>query len=291
MTQPTPAEHRPHRTTRTAWSAWSAWAGLVALVAAGVLATGCGQSLSAIVGSTSTTQGPVGAGVPSATTTPLSGEVAVAFPVVGCTNSFGVVLPTQGWKPSVLLAPIPTTLVGKVEFYTDGTHTLLGPNGWSCSEWAASAGASGLVVTPANTTAPTNFTQAEAGTEGVFATFDTTARPSGIALVCPYFTIPQWQQREAGCDGSAPAGEQSAMPTPDLASVTDPAGVTGTLEGSGGPHPVTGVVIFPQAVPAVTNGSPVVVAQESCSLVAASLCPTVISDFEVREFPVPGAHT
>ena len=285
MTPPTPAEHRPRRTAR------AVWAGLAALVAVGVLATACGQSLSDIVGSTSTTQDPVGAGVPSATTPPLSGEVAVAFPVVGCTNSFGVVLPTQGWKPSVLLAPIPTALVGKVEFYSDGTHTLLGPNGWSCSEWAASAGAAGLAVTPANTTAPANFTQAEAGTEGVFATFDTTGRPSGIALVCPYFTIPQWQQREAGCDGSPPTGEQSAMPTPDLASVTDPAGVTGTLESSGGPHPVTGVVIFPQAVPAVTNGSPVVVAQESCSLVGASLCPTVISDFEVREFPVPTAHS
>ena len=40
----------------------------------------------------------------------------------------------------------------------------------------------------------------------------------------------------------------------------------------------------------MTNGSPVAVARESCSLVDGSLCPTVLSDFEVREFPVPLAR-
>jgi hypothetical protein len=50
------------------------------------------------------------------------------------------------------------------------------------------------------------------------------------------------------------------------------------------------VVIFPQLMPAVTDGSAVNIAQESCSLVESSLCPTVLSDFEVREFPVPPAR-
>jgi hypothetical protein len=262
---------------------------LAALLVVGVVLSGCGKSLSAIVGSTSTTQDPVAVAgaTPSTTTPPLSGEVAVAFPVAACSNGFGSALPSQGWKPSILLAPIPTVLVGKVEFYTDGTHTLLGPEGWNCSEWAASPGATGLVVYPSNTPAPGSNAAAAAGTEGVFATFDTTGRPSGIAAVCPYFTIPQWQQQEADCSGSPPAGEQSAVLTPDVASVTDPSGVTGTLQGSGGSHPVTGVVVFPQVESAVTNGSPVNIAEESCSLVDVSLCPTVISDFEVREFPVP----
>ena len=56
------------------------------------------------------------------------------------------------------------------------------------------------------------------------------------------------------------------MPTPDVASVTDPAGVVGSLEGSGGQIAVTGTVIFPQVAPAVTDGSSVDVAEESCSL-------------------------
>ncbi len=258
-------------------------------MAVGGTLAGCGSSLSAIVGSTSTTQNPTrSAGAASTTSTPpLSGEVAVAFPVVTCTSPSGSPLANQGWKPGVLLAPIPTALVGHVEFYSDGTHTLLGPTGWACSQSTTSAGAISVTVYPADSPAPPTGSAPPPGTEGVFATFDTTGRQSGAALVCPYFTIPQWQQQEADCSGSPPSGEQSAMPTPDVASVTDPSGVTGTLIGSGGIHAVSGVVIFPQVLPAVTDGSPIAVTAESCSLVDATLCPTVLSDFEVREFPVP----
>jgi len=66
------------------------------------------------------------------------------------------------------------------------------------------------------------------------------------------------------------------MPTPDVVSVTDPAGMAGSLEGSGGSHPVTGTVIFPQSS-AVTYGSSVAVAVESCSLTDSTLCPTILS--------------
>jgi hypothetical protein len=264
----------------------------LALLVAGVALAGCGSSLSAIVGSTSTTQNlaTVAGAAPTTSTVPLSGEVAVAFPVVTCTTAFGSALPSQGWRPGVLLAPIPTALVGHVEFYTDGTHTLLGPTGWACSQSTTSNGAVNVVVYPTDSPPPAAGTAPPAGTEGVFATFDTTGRSSGVAVVCPFFSLPQWQQQEADCSGSPPSGEQSALPTPDVASVTDPSGVTGTLEGSGGSHAVTGVVIFPQVVPAVTDGSAITVAEESCSLVDAALCPTVLSDFEVREFPVPTAR-
>jgi hypothetical protein len=81
------------------------------------------------------------------------------------------------------------------------------------------------------------------------------------------------------------------MPTPDVASVTDPAGVLGSLEASGGQSAVTGTVIFPQDEPAVTDGSSVDVAEESCSLPLSPLCPTVLSDFDVRQFPVPNADS
>ena len=102
--------------------------------------------------------------------------------------------------------------------------------------------------------------------------------------------MPDWQQQEAKCSTTKVVGEESSLPTPDVASVTDPSGVVGTLEGSGGVHAVTGAVLFPQVVPAVTNGSAVNVAEESCSLIDTTLCPTVLAaDFEVREFPVPAA--
>jgi hypothetical protein len=259
------------------------------------------------------------------TTAPLSNEVAVAFPVVACSTSvvgsggygygYGtgssgtggsgdaasttstapdstttpstIVVRSPGWIPSILLAPIPTALVGKVEFYSDGTHTVLAPTGWTCTRTESTDGAPGLVVYPTASPDPPIATPVAPGAEGVFATFDTTGHAAGIAAVCPFFTVPTWQQQEARCSGTRPSGEQVSMPTPDVASVTDPAGVVGTLAGSGGQEPVTGTVIFPQITPAVTDGSSIDIATESCSLPQPTLCPTVLSDFDVREFPVP----
>ncbi len=213
----------------------------------------------------------------------------MAFPVVACTTPSGGSLGSQGWKPTVLLAPIPTTLVGTVEFYSDGVHTVLGPTGWSCAQTPGNLGATGLAVYPPGVPDPSALGVPPAGAEGIFATFDTTGHARGIALVCPFFTLLKWQQAEANCNGLKPTGEQSSLPTPDIASVTDPAGVAGTLEGSGGAQAVTGTVIFPQVQPAVTYGSSVNIAAESCSLTDASLCPTILSDFEVREFPIPAS--
>jgi len=226
------------------------------------------------------------AGTSTAAAAPLTGEVAVAFPVVACTDSTGGSLGTRGWRPTVLLAPIPTALVGKVVFYSDGVHTVLGPTGWTCSQTVGNQGASGLVVYPPGT-GPPGATIPPAGSEGIFSIFDTTGSAAGIALVCPYFTMPSWQRYEAHCSGQPPSGEQTSMPTPDVVAVTDPGGMSGSLEGSGGDHAVSGAVIFPQSMPAVTDGSSVSIAVESCSLTDASLCPTILSDFEVREFPVP----
>ncbi len=257
----------------------------VAIVVVGVLASGCGSSLIGPASTTPPAAGPVGASTATTTTAPLTGEVAVAFPVVACTTSSGQPLAAGGWSPTILLAPIPTALVDKVEFYSDGVHTVLGPSGWTCSQESEGQGDTGLVVYPPGTDPPAALPAA--GTEGVFALFDSTGTVPGISQVCPYFTIPSWQQNEAHCSGTKPAGEETSNPTPDVVAITDPPDVAGTLEGSGGDHAVSGAVIFPQSMSAVTYGSSVDIAVESCSLVATSLCPTIISDFEVREFPVP----
>jgi hypothetical protein len=217
--------------------------------------------------------------------------VAVAFPVVECTSSTGQPLSGQGWKPSILLAPIPTALIGKVEFYSDSQHTVVAPTGWTCSQVQTAEGTTGLVVYPADNPNPPTSGPPAPGTEGIFATFGATGSVAGISMVCPFFAVASWQQKEAKCPASLPKGEQSSMPTPDVASVTDPPGVVGTLEGSGGTEPVTGTVIFPQTEPAVIDGTSVDVAEESCSLPDPSLCTAVLSDFDVREFPVPGTST
>ena len=251
----------------------------------GMVLTGCGTSLSQIVGSTSSTA-PKPIGGQAATTTTLPSAAGVAFPVVACTSISGASLGSEGWRPTYLMAPIPTALVGKVEFYSDGVHTVLAPTGWTCAQSVTTSTGRGLAVFPPGASGPPVFGPPAAGTEGVFANFDATRNPSGLAMVCPFFAVASFQRHEPTCSTARPPTEQVTMPTPEVATITDPAGVAGSLAASGGSHTVEGVVIFPQIVPAVTYGSSINVAQESCSLSETSLCPTILSDFEVREFPV-----
>jgi hypothetical protein len=301
---------------------------VAAAAAAGfVVLAGCGSSLldtstSSTVAGTSASTTP---GATTATTVPVNGEVAVAFPVVPCTNpAYGgsAIKSSTGWNPTILMAPVPTSLVGKVTFYTDGLHTLLGPSGWTCalvapgtvtptgsttttttsygttttttpvatSGQSAAIGAQGattLALYPSNDPVPPTSGAPTPGAEGIFATYATTGSDAGVFLVCPFFAIPSWQSRSAGCTPTKPPGELTNPLTPDVTAIADPDGVVGNLAASGGQTTVSGVVLFPQVPSAVSYGSPVAVAAESCSLETPSLCATVLSDFEVREFPVP----
>ena len=43
-------------------------------------------------------------------------------------------------------------------------------------------------------------------------------------MVCPFFLVPAWQAQEAKCGAAKPAGETSAVATPDVVSVPIPPG-------------------------------------------------------------------
>jgi hypothetical protein len=311
---------RGTRGKRVRWLSAGATAGLL------VLSAGCGSNLLSTSSSGSDTTTSTTGASSTSTTVPVNGEVSVAFPVVPCVDAaFGTPIKSAtGWTPTILVAPIPTSLVGKVTFYSDGVHTLLGPVGWTCALVASGAsgqgypastttttvaGATGttvpaapligqsaaiaangsttLALYPPNDPTPPTSGAPTAGSEGVFATYASTGSSAGVDLVCPFFTIPSWQAHSAGCSTSKPVGELTNSLTPDLTAVADPAGVVGNLAASGGQEAVTGVVIFPQVPSAVSYGRSENVVAESCALVDPSLCPTIVSDFEVREFPVP----
>lgn len=301
------------------------WATSCAVAALSFLAAACGSSLFA---TTTGTETPVSTSTTTTTTSvPAVNGVAVGIPAAGCSAAIptsdqasggpqtagtaandgggeddggvgadqgGPSEPTttDGWRPSFVLAPVPTALVSQVEFYSDGAHTVLAPSSWTCGTFSPADGETELVVYPDGDPDPPLTPTPPPGSQGVFAVFASTGEPQGVSLVCPFFTVPVWQEREAQCSSDhTPAGEQTTMATPDVAAVTDPSGVIGSLPGSGGQHSVQGVVIFPQVQPAVQHGDALAVAEVSCSLPTATLCPAILSDFEVREFPVPATRS
>jgi hypothetical protein len=321
-----PAVRRPRRPVARHLS-------ILSVAGMGLLA-GCGSSLLGSTSSTGASSTSTTSGSTSSTTVPINGEVAVAFPVVACidpSNGGSAIKASSGWRPSIMLAPVPTSLVGKVTFYTDGIHTLLAPSGWTCAMVAPNSAGQGnqgtisstpttssngdttTTLSPSPSTGPTSGQYAAIGaqgsttlavyptsdpnpptvgapapgTEGVFGTWASTGSAAGVDLVCPFFAIPTWQSQAAGCSTTKPSGEVTNTLTPDVTAVADPTGVVGSLAASGGQTVASGVVLFPQIPSAISYGSPIAVDAESCVLNTLSLCPTVLSDFEVREFPVP----
>jgi hypothetical protein len=219
--------------------------------------------------------------VVTTTTTPPSG--ATVLPVGACSQTSGAPSNGPAWVPTELAGAVPASQTAELEFYSVGTETALGPRGWSCAQLTSADGSSSLAVYPTGQPNPiTSVGPVASGAQVIWEEFDYTAHVPGVDLVCPYF--PSFASSSEPCPNGIPAGEQVHRLTPDVVSITDPSGVKGSLDASGGPIPVSAVMIAPQA-PNLPNG--VDVAEESCSIQNSSLCPSILEDFTIREFPVP----
>jgi len=161
---------------------------------------------------------------------------------------------------------------------------VLGPRGWKCGEEVAGDSGSGMAIYPPGSPNPFSLEEPAPapGEQLVLAYFDDTNHLPGIDAVCEYF--PLVARAGEPCPSTVPKGERVTQLTPDVVAITDPAGVKGNLAGSGGSRSVTGLAIVPEG-----SGLPesVNTAFLSCSLRSASLCSTILSDFIVRQFPVP----
>ncbi len=220
---------------------------------------------------------------PTTTSTAVAGTSATALPVGACSQTFGGPSAGPAWVPRQLAGAIPPAAAPRLEFYSIGTESLLGPRGWSCAQLTSADGSAVMDVYPPGEPNPTTApTRPSVGSQVISASFDYTGHVPGVDLVCPYF--PKEATSGEPCPGHVPAGELVHQVTPDVVTITDPAGVKGALAGSGGPIAVTAEMIVPQA-PNLPDG--VSIAEESCSLTDSALCPSILEDFLVRQFPVP----
>jgi len=238
-----------------------------------------GCTSSSAVSSTSTSSR---ASVVATPTTTAPSGVSV-LPVGTCSQVSGAPSNAPAWVPTELAGAVPASQKPELEFYSVGTETALGPRGWSCAQLTGADGSSSLSVYPTGQPNPTTSAgPVSPGAQIISEDFDYTAHVPGVDLVCPYF--PSFASTAEPCPNGVPAGEVVHELTPDIVSITDPSGVKGSLDGSGGSLAVSAVMIAPQA-PNLPNG--VDVAEESCSVRNTVLCPSILQDFMIREFPVP----
>ncbi len=202
------------------------------------------------------------------------------LPVGSCSSTTARDGDNPIWVPTELAAVLTPSAAKALQFYSVGSETLLGPKGWDCAQLFATDGSAGMAAYPPGTPNPEiGDSPAKAGAQLVQARFDYTDHGTGFDLACPYF--PHAVFGTGTCSSTVPTGETVRQLTPDVVSITDPAGVKGVLASSGGPRAVTGLMILPQASQPSSGN----IAEVSCSLKASTLCPSVLDDFVVRQFP------
>jgi hypothetical protein len=220
-------------------------------------------------------------------TSPATGPATslVGVPVVPCQAINGASpTPTAG-VPRLLATTISKAASQRLNFYSNGVITVLGPKGWACTSLFAADGSQSLAAFPPGQLDP-SLPDAPATAQGVIGRVDFTGHGPGVALVCGLFPdAPAVKSfgSNGGFSCSLPAAEVTQRPTPDLAIFHDPATIKGSGDLSGGPKPVSGVVILPQSDPGNVGN----VSKETCALASrdSGLCDAIVSDFAVRAFP------
>jgi hypothetical protein len=220
-------------------------------------------------------------------TSPVTGPTTslVGIPVVPCQATSGTSQRPTAGVPRLLAATMTKASSTRLNFYSNGVITVLGPKGWACTSLFATDGSESLAAFPPGQADP-SLSDAPTNAHGVIGRVDFTGHGPGVALVCGLFPDAPAVKSfgpNAGFSCSLPAAEVTERPTPDLAIFHDPAMIKGSGDLSGGPNAVSGVVILPQSDPGNVGN----VSKETCALASrdSGLCAAIVSDFVVRAFP------
>jgi len=231
--------------------------------------------------------GPAATVLNTTTTTmvrPASSPLFTVLPVVPCPTSYGVASSSQPYIPNQLPA---TGSVRGLSFYSNGSLTVLAPQGWVCGALDAADGGQVLDAYPPGH--PDYATQlAPAGSELVQLDVDYTGHGPGAMLICPLFPgspAVTFLQGARPC-ATLPSAETTSDVTKDIVAFRDPPGVKGTGAGSGGALESSGDAVYPRVGTEDPPGG-VTVAVLSCTLPSGmtDLCSAVESDFLVRNAP------
>lgn len=208
--------------------------------------------------------------------------------------------PSGAAYPSTLALNIAATSAEQLAAYSDDYRDLapiLGPRGWSCSVSVGADGSTGVAIYPPTAATPTP------GPEGQIAPPLVSAHSNSACMGCIYQTLCPFVPGAAtelgyqgwACSNTPPAQETvrfvlgSPTNSPpasifDVIELTDPPGVAGDADGSGGPDTAEGVILYDSVSDSGTVGQTTYASEESCALPASDedLCGAIIDDFVSR---------
>jgi hypothetical protein len=239
------------------------------ILASGAVAVAINDHHDPTVTSSSTTQ----------TTTNASGLVSANLPVSSCTTTYGI----SGTKPAVLpnyiRETIPRRDAGKLKVFADGQGImeLVGPSQWGCDASIGADGSSSLFIGPIGTNNYSGKLASSSTVEQISGSQTSACVSCGLDQACPLFAAAAQENQsdyQQGCLTSAPASESITQLTKSVVEFTDPPGVHGDANPSGGAYAARGAMTF-------SSGQLVTSWMETCLLPPReqSLCSASLDDF------------
>ena len=234
----------------------------------------------------SATSSATSAQAPSATPIASTESAAAAVvPVIVCQTTFGITPPpAPKAQPASLTVSAPASRGGELAVYTDsqGLMRLLAPRGWSCSAQYGADGSGGVAVYPAGEHIPSAWgagwqLSTSSPVQAVFGSQTSACVGCAEGQACALFPSAAkdfMSHFGRPCPGIRPATETTTQLSAGVAAFTDPAGVSGDGNPSGGRYPADGVMTYYREH---TPGS----WTETCTLPPADkdLCTTALNYF------------
>lgn len=206
--------------------------------------------------------------------------VSVQLPLNVCTTSVGDSSETAVNLPTEIPVDIAKGASTKLAFYSDneGILEVLAPTGWSCSALIAADGSSSVTVSPAGVPSGSSGTPVTTAEE-IKASQTSACVGCRESLACPLFVDAANDYRltfQHTCPTRRPASEVVTSINGHLVKFTDPPGVKGDADPSGGAYPARGVMTYFDDLK--SDGSWTV----TCVLPPTdkSLCTSILGNFE-----------
>jgi hypothetical protein len=198
--------------------------------------------------------------------------------VVRCPTTYGAPTSPQP-LPATLRADVSAQLAARLEYHADGAQTLLAPRGWRCRAAVGADGGASMSVFPPGS-------DSRHPVEAVTAESEPACQGCIYDLACPLFPAAERLMHRIfgeGCSTRRPAAELVRRVGAEVVDFTDPPGVEGDGEPSGGRYPANGVAVFVLPPGHRYDGA----AKETCTLPAAerAVCTAILDDFLAHDYP------
>jgi hypothetical protein len=176
--------------------------------------------------------------------------VSVQLPLNVCKTSTGDASETPVKLPATIQVDLTKGSSTQLAFYSDneGLVKVLAPGGWSCTAAIGADGSSSVTASPAGVPSQPSATQPPVtAAQEINASQTSACVGCRESLACPLFAaaahdyLQQYQQQ---CPSRRPTSELVTTLNPNVVAFTDPPGVKGDGDPSGGHYAAMGVMTY-----------------------------------------------